>query len=1064
MGSFHLHRSQRVERLVTALGDLLEKPVGGPFEPELVVVPGRGMSVWLSRELAGRFGIWATPLVYPRAFVERIVALTLGEAALGPETLSEDAMEWAIHAELPKLLDAPEFADIQRYLEGDERGMRVARLSSKLAGVFDQYLTYRPDWVRSFEGGGTAGVPVDQRFQALLFRRVSERLRRRHVAHVEDKLLERLDARVAPPGLPRRVSLFGLSTLPPLFVRVLVALSRHVEVHFFQFWAGAPSGPEEAALFATLGRMGAEFDEVLRATLEARGLSPVIDDLGVSPEPGRLFSCLPTGMAEPSVSVHACHGPMREVEVLHDELLALLTRRDDPVAPEDVMVLVPDLPSYVPLVEAVFGRDRSDPRFIPFHVADRSSRMDSPAIDALDRLLGMVKSRVTAAEVSDLLVLGPIHGRLGLDPPALDKLKVWIVESGIRWGMDAEHRQALGVPASDANTWRFGLDRLLVGYALPGGGERIFENVLPYDEIEGKDAELLGNFAGFVRTLFTSLRELERPRALPEWSACIAALSQRFFERDRDTLLELARVERALAELARTAETAGFAGDLDVSVVRELVRRKLDSGSPERGFLGAGVNFCAMVPMRSIPFRVIALLGLNDGKFPRAPRPLEFDLAHDGRLESRAGDRSPRSDDRYLFLETLCAARERLIVTYSGKSIRDNRSTPPSVCVSELYDHLAARNGVTREAVERTLVVEHRLQGFSPSYFDGSEPRLRSYAAEYARAASALATGSRSAGPFVGELSELPKPAVVTLDDLVRFWKSPPAYLLNRRLGVYLESNRVELRDREPLELEALDAWKIGDPLIEHAVHGRPLGESERLFRGRGALPLGPWGSILLKGISETSSAIARLAETARAGSSLPPLAGRVKLPNGIDLDVSVDCRFAGGFVVATYSKLKPKGILTTWLRHLAASALGSSTPSFLVGRDPKPSGTARVIELARVSPDEAKALLGELVEWFVRGQRIALPFLPAVSEAYARALLGGKSHENALDSASNQYRPEPDPAGGFDPHAVRAFDQRLPPFDAAYERSERALDATLFHAVALSVHRPLFGAGGSLG
>jgi exodeoxyribonuclease V gamma subunit len=1062
MGSFHLHRSQRVERLVSALGDVLEKPVGGPFEPELVVVPGRGMGVWLSRELARRFGVWASPLLYPRAFVERIVATTLGEAALGPETLTEDLMEWAVHAELPRLLDAPEFADIQRYLADDERGTRIARLSSKLATVFDQYLTYRPDWVRTFEGGGTAGIPEDQHFQPILLRRVSERLRRRHVAHLEEKLLERLDAHVAPPGLPRRVSFFGLSTLPPLFVRVLVALSRHVDVHFFQFWAGAPSGPDETMLAGTLGRLGAEFDKVLRDTLTVRGLELTEHDLLVPSERSRLFGCLPTELAEPSISVHSCHGPMREVEVLHDELLALLTRKEHPVAPEDVIVLVPDLKGYVPLVEAVFGRDRADPRFVPYHVADRSSRGDSPVIDALDRVLAMVRGRVTSAEVTDLLVLGPVHRRLGLDGPAIDKLKVWIAESGIRWGIDAAHRASLGVPAAGANTWRFGLDRLLLGYALPGHDERLFEGVLPYDEIEGKDAELLGTLASFTRTLFALLRDLERPRSLPSWAVSVADLSARLFTTDRDTGRELERVERALAELASTAEAAGFAGELDVSVVRELVSRKLDSGSPERGFLGAGVNFCAMVPMRSIPFRVVCLLGLNDGKFPRLVRPLEFDLIHDARVAPREADRSQRNDDRYLFLETLCAARERLIVTYSGKSNRDDRPNPPSVCLSELYDHLAERNGVKREDVERALVVQHRLQGFSPSYFDGADPRLRSYAGEYARAASALATGARSAGAFVEELPELAKPRSITLEDLVRFWRSPPAYLLNRRLRVYLDSYKVELRDREPLELGGLDAWKIGDPLIEHSLADRPLGESESLFRGRGILPLGPWGTLTLTEIAALSAQIADCARRVRDGGALPALVGTISLSNGIELEASVNGRFAGGNVTTTYSTLRAKHVLSCWLKHLAACALGSETSTFLVGKER--GGKVKLFELSHVLRSDAWRLLGELVDFYWLGQRTALPFVPATSEAYARAILAGASGPDALDKAAGEYKTEPDNSGGFDPHAVRAFDQRLPPFDVAFERGERKLDETLFHAVALAVFAPMFRAGGTLG
>jgi exodeoxyribonuclease V gamma subunit len=220
----------------------------------------------------------------------------------------------------------------------------------------------------------------------------------------------------------------------------------------------------------------------------------------------------------------------------------------------------------------------------------------------------------------------------------------------------------------------------------------------------------------------------------------------------------------------------------------------------------------------------------------------------------------------------------------------------------------------------------------------------------------------------------------------------------------------------------------------------------------------------LLEDIAEVSSAIARAAKEARAGDALPLIVGKVKLPGGIDLEASVDCRFAGGIVVATYSRLKPKGVLASWLRHLAASALGAAKPSYLVGRDPKNSDKVRVIELLPQTRDEARARLDELVAWFWRGQRVVLPFLPAPSAAYARVVLAKKPHEMALDEANGQYKTEPDAGGGFDAHAVRAFDQRVPPFDAMFDRGERALDETLFHEVALSVHGPLFQAGGLLG
>src|SRR3954469_2754660 len=156
--TFHVHQSNRVERLVALLARQLERPRGGAFEQEAVVVPGRGMGVWLSMELSKRLGVWATPLIYPRALVEDVARRALGQNALGAEPLSEELMEWAIRALLPGLLDEPDFAGLKRYLARDPLGVRLSELSERLATVFDQYLTYRPEWARVWAGGGLLNV------------------------------------------------------------------------------------------------------------------------------------------------------------------------------------------------------------------------------------------------------------------------------------------------------------------------------------------------------------------------------------------------------------------------------------------------------------------------------------------------------------------------------------------------------------------------------------------------------------------------------------------------------------------------------------------------------------------------------------------------------------------------------------------------------------------------------------------------------------------------------------------------------------------------------------------
>jgi exodeoxyribonuclease V gamma subunit len=1084
MGKFTIHESQRVERLARALSRLFDDPRGGPLSPEAVVVPGRGMAVWLSMELSTALGVWAAPFEYPRALVERVARAALGERALGPEPLAAGLIEWCVHATLPTLLEQPEFSRLRHYLEGDEHGVRLAELSARIATVFDQYLTYRPHWIRAWEGGGFATAPEGERWQAILWHRVASRLRCKHVVHVEQSLLARLADPRPIAGLPPRVSLFGLSTLPPLYVRVLVALSRHVDVHLFRF---APaSGPRSAAEpFGSFGVAGEELGSVLAATLEHQGIEAVrAPQFDVSPKTTLLGALqrrlsdataeLPSRSAlerpgEESVSVHSCHGPMREVEVLHDQLLALLTRESDPVAPEEIVVLVSDIEAYAPLIEAVFRREPGDERHVPFRVADRSARGESAGFDAFLRVLALVRGRVTAADVSDLLSLDAVRARHGIDGRGVDRLRQWILDSGVRWGLDGAHLASLGLPPNGGQTWEFGLRRLLLGFAMPSNGSRTFGGVLGHDEVEGKDAALLGILSELVRSLGTTLRDFETPRALPEWTLALGALARELFGEDESGTREIAGIQKAIENIGRTAAAAGFTGAIDASVVYRLLERQADELGSERGFLSGGVTFSAMVPMRSIPFRVVALLGMNDGDFPRSPRPVEFDLMQSGRLAREEGDRSPRDDDRQLFLETLFAAKERLIVTYSGMSVRDNRTVPPSIALGELLSALTGPTGTDGHAArQRELVVEHKLQAYSPAYFDRRDPRLFSYRSEYERAAESLLERGRDARPFLDAraLDPYPLPAKLDFEELVKFWKAPATYLLNRRLGIYLKDRRPELQIREPLELDGLGMWTIASPLMEELI-AEPdpsvaLERAGRKLRAMGRLPVGGWGQALLEECLPLCQELARLVAEHRGGKR-EDRSFELDLPlRGSRLVGTLGCLFGGRLVLYGYSSLGAKWQLDLWLRHLVLCAAGGSAKesSVRVGRDEKKR--ASVLKLVPLPPAVAREHLEELVALYVEGQSRPLPFLPEESFDYFERLRPAKegaalpAPRAAIVSVASSYERE-----GFerDPHPQRAFDARHPPFDAKFDLGERAVEETEFHALARRVFEPFHAA-----
>ncbi|MBU1656525.1 MAG: exodeoxyribonuclease V subunit gamma, partial [Gammaproteobacteria bacterium] len=690
---------------------------------------------------------------------------------------------------------------------------------------------------------------------------------------------------------------------------------------------------------------------------------------------------------------HACHSTMREVEALHERLREWFEDEREPrLQPHEVLVMTPDIESYAPLIEAVFDRPREVEGFIPYRVADRALRRQSPVADAFLKLLELPGTRVNASQVMDFLALGPVHERFGISDEELEQVIDWVGGSGIRWGIDADHREAHGQPPYKENTWRFGLDRLLLGYAMPGDERALFGDVLPFDEVEGGLALLVGKLADFCDRLFAALRALEQgPRTLPVWRDLLSATLDELLVSTSDTAWEHELVRETLSELAEDAERARFGGRLELSTLASELAAGFDLNPEPKGFLSGQLTFCAMVPLRNIPFRVVCLLGMDDGAFPRSPPQLAFDQMHD---KPRRGDRTPRESDRQLFLEAILAARERTIITFSGQSPHDNTELPPSVVVSELIDALSgafripgARDGEDpRDAMVRHVVVRHPLQPFSPLNFGGSEdPRLFSYSGGYLEGARALHEARLRPPPFwVASLPE-PEGKAISFEDLERFYDNPTRGLLESRLRLRLRQDEATIDDREPLELDALQKWAVASPLVERALQGEDLRSAYPQVRASGVLPLGTPGECLFQDLVADVTPLARAVSRLCEGEGLDSLELDLRLGEGGETRVqgSVEDLWPRGLVMYRYARLKARYLLRLWINHLALCchfAGGEPKPSWLVVRGE--GGRAAVYRLEPVAEAEARFL--ELVRLMEGGQRAPLLFFPESSWAYA--------------------------------------------------------------------------------
>lgn len=1029
-------RSNRLEALADDLAGRIATDPSGPLETEIVAVPGQGMRAWLGQQLARRIGVFAgvsTP--FPRDLIEDLLSTIGGERGGGETPFQPDAIAFAIARLLPSMLGDRSFAPIASYLEGDEGGARLHQLARVLARTYDEYLLYRPEMILEWQNGASSGD-----WQSFLWNALRERIgpSARHVAETARDLLQQAaEGRLSHDRLPRRISLFGMTTLPPLYARILAALPDPLEVrlyllsptpHYFGDLTrrGASeegTGADGHPLLASLGRVGREFQDVL---IDAASAGAGEEELFVPPRAETALGALqrdlyevsgrPPPAADGTIQIHACHGPAREAEVLVDRLLETLDDPDLEAAPHELLVMTPDLETYAPYLEAAFSRSAGAGRTIPFRVSDRKARSDSPAVEAFGELLELVGGRLRLSEVIDFLSREPVRENFGLEPEDVETLGRWLREAGVRFAADERHRERLGQPSRIDHTWRFGLDRLLLGHALSGQDRRLFGGVAPCDSVAGGPSDLLDGLMRFCGELLDAVEDLRRARRPADWREALIEYWRRLIGAPDPENAACAAALEALSSLARSAELAGFDRELDFEAARLWVLESLDKLPASRSFLAGGVTICELKPMRGIPARAVALVGMNDGVFPRSRTAPSFDLI--GR-RPRPGDRAVRDDDRYQLLEALVSAGDRLIITYTAHDDQTGEPLQPSVAVQEILDTIAPGSEI-----------RHPLHPFDPRYFetDGSDPRLFSYASEHLPAASSLLAEPRPRAPFVaGRLEPAPaaEPAV-DLGDLLRFFRFPARFFLGSRLGVRLPSEDQRPRDREPADLRGLNQYNAGQAALEWRLAGRPAEDLPRYLGALGLLPHGEPGRIWYESMLAELDSLLEAGEELFQSEPREPLELDVRLEDAPRLIGRLGDLRSCGLVDCRFSRMRAGNLLQAWIRHLALCCAATGDPprrSALIGRPATNKSTIVRVDLAPLG-EEARELLAELLRLYSLGGAEPLPFHPEPSLEYTRRASCEENREKAIRAARKKWKEEKKTAEGrLDPvPAERCF------------------------------------------
>ena len=1036
--SLQLFTSNRLETLSEALAEVLGTPLPSPLEEEVIIVMSKGMERWVSMQLARYFGICANVrFPFPNRFIREVLQKVVPYHP-EPSPFDPEIMTWRIMGFLPSLILKSGFESIKNYLE-DDGDLKRLQLSGRIADTFDQYLLFRPEMISQWESG------KDNHWQARLWRKLVQGYEHPHRAALGKAFFELIkNPSYEIEGLPERISVFGISSLPPYHVEFLVGLSRLTQVNLFlmnpckEYWGDILSEWKVKRTIAREGIQGLTFEELhlekgnsLLASMGTLGrdfFNMVYEfdpnEASYFEEPGEdnLLSCIqsdimnlqerasklkgkkPLFVQDDSIQIHSCHSPMREMAVLYDQLLHMF-EKDTSLKPKDILVMTPDIETYAPYIQATFDVPIHDDMRIPINIADQSIRKESEIIDTFLSILHLQESRFGASQVLAILESPTVRRQFGISGADTHLIRRWVKDTRIRWGIDAESRNKMGLPPFLENTWKAGMERLLLGFAMPGQGEHMFGDILPYDHIEGGETLVLGRFLDFTHQLFDHIHSLKQPRTLIQWSQILNDLLERFFMADEDAAWEMKIIRRVLNELRETEELSFFHEEIDISLMEWHLRRALEREGFGYGFMTGGVTFCAMLPMRSIPLKVICLVGMDCYAYPRESKPLGFDLMA---KNPKPGDRSRRNDDRYLFLEAVLSAREKLYISYVGQSSQDNSLIPPSVLVSELLDYIEQGFEIPGKDMLNHIVTQHRLQAFSPDYFMTHE-KLFSYSEENCRAARRLSVGEETLELFISKGLAEPEDEwrTVNLDELCDFFSNPARFLLKKRLGIHLEERGGILEEREAFEMKGLDRYLLEEHMVKKRFEGEDLRDFFIPTKASGQLPHGAVGDCTYENVVKGVNHFVEKTQHFMQGEVLKPL--EVDLQIG-DFRVTGQLQnvYTSRLMQYRYTRVKIKDRLRLWIYHLALNCIRENNcprVSTFAGLDSSGKrGTVWVAwEYSRL--ENSKEIFGQLLEEYWTGLGNPLHFFPETSWTYVHMLLDrGRDEENALSRARNTW------------------------------------------------------------
>jgi exodeoxyribonuclease V gamma subunit len=1014
----HLHTSTDYNLLAQAY-QRVDKNIPKPLlAPHPLVVPNMAIGRWVSQQGAKSNGISANlELILPAKFIWRLTR-QLNLALPLSSDFDEDVIVFSILDAFNDQKFCAVYPRLNSYLYESDQLNRY-HLAKRVAQVFLNYQLYRSDWLLAWTESRLLGLGEDEPWQQALWLRLTQMSEQATYSELNSELITALKHAPSQFALPSALCVFGVNQAPPAFYELLKTISHHIDVHVFTWLLNDYKQPSALHHWMQASeQFKNSFSNTERELIELPAEAGQASQL-VSLQGLLLGQQQPLNQPDNSLAVVSCYSPMREVEALHDYLLNLF-QADRSLEPGDVLVAVSDVDAYTPIIRAVFDRTESP---IPYSVNESFAGKESALLKGLLALLDISQWRFTREELEILLHNRLIRHHFAISASDLEQLHAWFDGAAIRWGIDGDHREELGLPNNNEHTWRAGLDRLLLGFALPcslGGRLPLYgdQQVLPVDEVESGSSELLSRFICYAEQLFTWRERFKKSYSVSEWQQLLRNLLVEFF--DVDALEEGIKQQllQVIERLGDNAKQAASQSQLDVKTIRCILEDNYNHIG-RSGRLSGAVSFTGLSTLAGLPYKVVCMLGMDYDKWPKRSNELGFNLM--AKDEKRMSDRCDSDLQRFQTLQLLLSAKQSVYISYTGQDIKSGEHRPESVLVAELLN-VADQAGIP---ISR---YRHGMHPFSLSNFQHG--LLQSHSSQWLQTAEKIGRGDKTFSALSQQVIGTQIPSAINLDDLIRFFANPQKAFLKNALSIYMRDQAEEWDNSEPFALANFTDRSVRECILSNKlakIGGNEQdseitdGEGFALNKSSGLLPHGEYGKLLHDRELSAVEAILDYAPLGFVGNELEfpyqqitlnleadrELSNIPKLLNTIqqiEMGGKIKHASSRGIQHLLVDDLYDYKKIAFWLEHLfmcccQPERVKPITHVIYCGKN------QAVKEWFLKAPTNSENILATWVEAYLQGLSYPLPFFAKTSGAYAGSFEKHQELDKALGAAKKVWR-----------------------------------------------------------